>query len=90
MSPAPVQRILAQYLVLLFLKLARNHSSNDAQTYLESNQGELLESLECSLRISVIPRRTKRDETQITCLVRALLELSGGRVDLRQHGLAEE
>ena len=76
--------------MLLFLKLERNHSSNDAQTYLESNQDELLESLRFSLRIPVILRRTKHDETQIICLVRALLELSGGRVDLRQHGLAEE
>ena len=38
----------------------------------------------------MIPKRTKRDESQITFLVRALLELSGGRVDFRQHGFAEE
>ena len=35
-------------------------------------------------------KRTRRGEAQITSLVRALLELSGGRVDLLQHGFAEE
>ena len=89
-SPAPVQRYLAQYLVLLFLNLENNHNSKDAQTYLESDQDELLKSLQFSIRIPVIPQRTKRDESQITFLVRALLELSGGRVDFRQHGFAEE
>jgi hypothetical protein len=76
--------------VLLFLNLEKDHSSSDAYNYLESDQDELLESLQCSLRIPVPPERTKRDETQITLLVRALLELSGGRVEVQQHGFIEE
>ena len=76
--------------MLLFLNLENNYNSKDAQTYLESDQDELLKSLQSSIRIPVIPKRTKRDESQITFLVRALLELSGGRVDFRQHGFAEE
>ena len=36
------------------------------------------------------PRRTKSDKVQLNSLVRALLELSGGRVDLQQHGFAQE
>ena len=76
--------------MLLFLNLEKNHSSKDAQTYLESNQNELLESLRFSLRIPIISKRTKRDETQITCLVQALLKLSGGKSNLRQHEFAEE
>lgn len=90
MSPALVRRNLAQYLVLLFLNLEKNHNSNVAQTYLESDQDELLKILQFSIRIPAIPKRTKSDESQITFLVRALLELSGGRVDCRQHGFAEE
>ena len=43
-----------------------------------------------ALPIPVSPKRTKLDEAQLTSLVRALLELSGGRVDLRQHKYAEE
>ena len=76
--------------MLLFLNLEKDHNSNDAQTYLESGQDDLLRSLRSSIRIPMIPKRTKRDESQITFLVRALLELSGGRVDVRQHGFAEE
>ncbi|KAL8902279.1 MAG: hypothetical protein Q9207_004797 [Kuettlingeria erythrocarpa] len=40
--------------------------------------------------LPVTPRRTKRDEAQLTSLVRALLEVSGGRVDRQQHRFAEE
>jgi hypothetical protein len=85
-----VQEQLAQNLVLLVLNLVKNHNSFDAHIFLTSNQDDLLESLQLSLPIPVPPKRTKRDEAQITSLIRALLELSGGRVDLRQHGFAEE
>ena len=50
----------------------------------------LLNSFQLFLSFPVPPKRTKRDETQITSLVRVLLELSGGRVDLRQHQFDEE
>jgi hypothetical protein len=75
---------LAQNLVLLVLNLAKNHDS------FARNQDDLLENLQLSLPIPVPPKRTKRDEAQITSLVRALLELSGGRVDIQQHGFAGE
>ena len=88
-STALVQGELAQNLVFLFLNLEKDHDSFDAYNYLKSNQHDLLESLRLSLLIPV-PGRTKRDEDQITSFVRALLELSGGRVDLQQHGFAEE
>jgi hypothetical protein len=81
---------LAQNLVLLFLNLEKDHSSSHAQNCLESDQDELLASLQFSLPIPIPPKRTKRDEAQTTSLIRALVELSGGRVDLRQHGFAEE
>jgi hypothetical protein len=61
-----------------------NHNSS------KSDQDKLFQSLQCSLSIPVRSERSKRDETQITSLFRALLELSGGRVDLRQHEFAEE
>lgn len=85
-----VQANLAQNLVLLFLNLVKDHKSSDAHNYLVSNQDDLLESLRLSLPIPVPPKRTKRDEAQKTSLVRALLELSGSRVDLLQHGFAKE
>lgn len=62
----------------------------DAHKCLESDQDVLLESFLFSLPMPMPPRRTKRDEAQVTSLVRALPELSGGRVDFRQHGFAEE
>jgi hypothetical protein len=74
----------------LFLNLEKDHSSSNAQKYLESHQDELLESLQSSLPIPTPPKRPKRDEAQTTSLVRALVEFSGGRVDLRQHGFAGE
>ena len=76
--------------MLLFLNLEKDHTSSAAYNYLGSDQDELLESLQCSLRIPVPPKRTKCDETQITLLVRALLELSGGRVEVQQHRFMEE
>jgi hypothetical protein len=84
-----LSRELAQNLVLLVLNL-EDHNSSDAHNYLESNQDNLLENLQLSLPISVPAERTKRDEAQITSLFRALLELSGGRVDFQQHRFAEE
>ena len=72
--------------MFLHLNLEDDHGSN----CLESCQEILLDSLQLSLQFSVPPKRTKRDEYQITSLVRALLELSGGRVDPRQHRFAEE
>jgi hypothetical protein len=73
----------------LFLNLVKDHDSSGARNYLESTQDELVKSLQRSLPIPVPPERVERDEAQITSPVRALLELSGGRVDIRQHGFAE-
>jgi len=81
---------LAQNLLLLFLSLAEDHESFQAQAYLMSDQDDLLESFQRSLLIPVPPKRTKPDEAQVTSLVRSLLESSGSRVDLRQHGFSEE
>lgn len=87
MSTAGVRGKLAQNLVLLVLYLVKNHDSFDN---LARKQDDLLENLQLSLPIPVPPKRTKRDEAQITSLVRALLELSSGRVDIQQHRFAEE
>lgn len=55
----------------------------------------LLESLIFELKISVssikgLSAKEKRDESQKTSLFRALLELSGGKVDVLQHHFAED
>lgn len=86
-SALPVQEKLAQNLVLLFLNLEKDHNSYE---YLERTHYDLLEDLRRSLSIPVPAKRTKRDEAQLTSLVRALLELSGGRVDDQQQDFAEE
>lgn len=74
----------------MFLNLENDHSSDDAHKCLEIDQDDLLESLQLALYIPVPPKRTRLDETQLTSLVRALLALSGGKVDVRQHTYAEE
>jgi len=81
---------LAQNLVISFLAQETDHDSFDTYHYLTSNEDDLLESLQLSLLLPVPPKRTRSDETQMTSLTRALLELSGGRVDLQQHGFAQE
>ena len=50
----------------------------------------IFENFQLSLPIPVPPQRTNCDEAQITSLVRALLELSGGRVDVQRHECAQE
>lgn len=87
-STAEVQRKFAQYLVLLVLNLTKDHNSSIAHDYLERDQSDLLQNLQLSLPTP--PKRTKRDEAQITSIFRALLEVSGGRVDVLQHGFAAE
>jgi len=91
-STPSVRKRLAQNIVFLFLNLENNHGSDDAQTCLKSNQEELLESLQLSLPIQVgePPERTKLDETQITSIIRGLVEGSGGRVDVLQYNFGEE
>lgn len=76
--------------MFLFLNLGANHTSKDAQTFLSSNQDELLDSLKSGLRIPVPPKRPEHDESQITSLFRALLELSSGKLDLQQRQFAPE
>ena len=76
--------------MVLFLNLTTDYDSLHAYHYLASNEDDLLESFQLSLPIPVPPERTRRDEAQITSLVRALLELSGGRVDVQQYGFAQE
>jgi hypothetical protein len=83
-----VQEKFAQNLVILVLNLTKDHNSSDAHEYLERDQAGLIESLQLSLPIP--PKRTNRGEAQITSLVRALLELSGGRMDPLQHGFDDE
>ncbi len=75
--------------MFLFLNLQKDHNSSEARAFLESTQDELLDTLRLSLSISIPAKRTRR-EAQKTSLLRALLEFSGGRVDCRQHGFAEE
>lgn len=74
-------------LVILLYQLTYGKSFS---VCLESDQDELHESLQFALPTPVSPKKTKLDEAQFTSIVRALLELSGGRVDLRQHKYAEE
>ncbi len=81
---------MGQNLVFLYLNQENDHSSDEAHNCLESDQDELLESLQFALPIPVSPKKTKLDEAQLTSLVRALLELSRGRVDFRQHKYSEE
>ncbi len=76
--------------MLSVLILIEDHGSDDAQTCVGSNQTELLDSLVSSLRNPGPPKRPNLDEAQITSLIQALLELSGGEVDLRQHVFAED
>ena len=76
--------------MVLFLNLTTDYDSLHAYHYLASNEDDLLENFQLSLPIPVPPERTKHDEAQITSLVRALLELSSGRVDLQQHEFAKE
>ena len=74
--------------MLLVLILVEDHGSDNAQICIDSDQTELLESLVSSLRNPGPPRRPNLDEAQITSLVQALLELSGGEMDRRQHVFA--
>ena len=87
-----VRKKLAQDIVFLFLNLEKDHSSDGTQTWLESDQEDLLESLQHALTIptGVPAKRTKLDETQITSIVRGLLEGSGGREDAHQHEFGED
>lgn len=75
--------------MFLLLNLQKDHHSFEAHDLLESTQDELLETLQLSLSFSVPAKRTRR-KAQTTSLLRALLELSGGRVNCRQHGFAED
>jgi hypothetical protein len=70
--------------VLFFLHLAPDHSC------LQSDESELLESLQDALRPTVQAKRTERDEAQITTLFGALLEFPSVGVNLRQYELAED
>ena len=65
--------------MFLHLNLGKDHVFNSLDTYYEMLLGGLQSS-----------KRMNRDDTQITSLVRILLEFSGGRVDLRQHKLDQE
>lgn len=76
--------------MILFLNLVTDYDSLDADHYLTSNEDDLLEGLQHSLPIPVTPERTRGGEAQTTSLFRALLEFSGGRVEVQQHGFAQE
>lgn len=77
-----VQKTLAHNLVFLFLNLENDHSSDDAHKYLKIDQNDLFKSLQLALYISIPPKKTRLDGTQLTSLVRALLELFKGKVDI--------
>lgn len=72
--------------MLLVLSLVKDHGSLVGYS-LPVNQDDLLRRFLNFLSIS--PRSKKRDQAQLTCLVRALLGFSGGRID-RQPLFAEE
>lgn len=76
--------------MLFSLHLAHGHSCDDAQTFLQSDESELLGSLQDALRATVQAKRTERDEAQITALFGALLEFPSVGVNLRQYELAED
>lgn len=74
---------LSEHLIILIFIL--EGSSCSENPYICPDTGTLLDRLFSSLCIQVPPRRPKRDEIETTSLFRALLELSGGKTDLRQH-----
>ena len=78
---------MARNCVFLFLNLEEDHSAFDVR---KCDEDEMLERLQYSLRIPVPPNRTKRDEAQITLLIRALLQISGGSLENEQYGFTEE
>jgi hypothetical protein len=84
-STHAVQKNLVQWLKLLFLRLAKNHNSDDAKIFSQSKWNDVLESFLLSIRIGVPPQSTKADMNQLTYIGRRLLELSGGIVDRGQH-----
>ncbi|KAL9591659.1 MAG: hypothetical protein Q9179_007502, partial [Wetmoreana sp. 5 TL-2023] len=88
-SSVEVQERLSQNVVLLLLHLDDHHSEN-TQIHLKSDREGLIARLVHSLRIPSPPKRPKDDEVQTTSLVRALLEMSSGRVDRQQHEFSEE
>jgi len=89
-SNALTQENLARNLLLLYISLEQDHISPDACEWLMSDQDQVLERFQDSLPILSPPKRTKRDNAQLTSLVRALLKASGCSIDLQQHGFAEE
>ena len=85
MSPDTVKLALTQDLVFLFLALEQDHNSPATQDVLESNRDNLLDRLVSGLSISA--PWTKSYDSQVTSLGRALLDYSGGKLNLRQHRL---
>ena len=75
--------------MFLFLNLEKDYSSFIVYNYFKSDQDKLFKSLQYSLQISVLLERTKCNETQITLLVRTLLELFDDRVKIQQYGFIE-
>lgn len=75
---------MGQNLVFLFLKLEADQNSGNAELFLTSDLNELLDSLKPELGI------LKRHKSQVTSLFRALLELSGGKVNCQQHNFTDD
>lgn len=80
---------MSQNVVLLLHNLV-DHHSDKIQIYLESDREGLITRLVHALRIQLPPRRPKDEEVQTTSLIRAFLEMSGGRVDREQHEFFDE
>jgi len=76
--------------VISFLAQETDYDSFDTYHYLTSNEDNLLESLQLSLLLSVSLKRMRSNETQMTSLTQALLKLFNDRVNLQQHGFAQE
>jgi hypothetical protein len=95
---------VVQNFVLLILILVQgcesDHSnpSNPVRELLDKDEGDILQLLQkthtdlswAASQIEVPVENTRRDEAQIVALLRALLEVSGGRVDCRQHEFDQE
>ncbi len=79
---------LAQNLVFLRLNLEQNHNSLHTQRVLESSHDKILQDFACALSMPTWPKRTS--EIQVTSLARALLEFSGGIINLLQRRFAAE
>ncbi|MCJ1288290.1 hypothetical protein MMC26_007645, partial [Xylographa opegraphella] len=86
-SNPKVRKNLAQRLVLLGLNLVEHYDSPSALALFARDQDNLLQLLQqdCQDLSETISEQKMRSGFQIISLVRVMLEISGGKVDCRQH-----